>query len=66
MRRIDKAFEKFTGMARCQIVPTYCPYNVDNSWEDADLDTYQFSDNGCNNERGCRGITCDECWDKEV
>jgi hypothetical protein len=67
LRRIDKAFEKFIGMARCQIVPTYCPCDVDTSWDDVDLDTYRLSGNGhYNNESGCRGITCEECWDKDT
>lgn len=64
MRRIDKAFEKFPGQARCEIIPTCCPYQIDHALPDYDVDTFISSDS-CNGP-GCRGITCEECWDTEL
>ena len=64
MKRIDKAFSCFKGEARCQIIENHCPYEMDNSLDDYDINTFQFSDTHI--EKGCRGITCAECWDKEL
>lgn len=63
-RRIDKAFSKFKGEARCEIVPNRCPAEVNDSWPDLDVNTYKSSDNL--DYHGCRGITCEECWDCEI
>lgn len=63
MRRIDKAFKTFKGMTRCEIVPSCCPYQIDPSLPDLDVNTYKTSDTL--NGPGCRGITCEECWDVE-
>ena len=64
MRRIDKAFEVFNGRARCEIVPNCCPYQIDQSLPDVDGDTFKTSDSL--NGPGCRGITCEECWDQKI
>ena len=63
-RRIDEAFKSFKGECRSYIIDNYCPHDIDKNLEDIDIDTYQFSDD--NIEKGCRGITCEECWDKEL
>ena len=68
MKRIDKAFKSFPNKSKCQIVVEHCPYEMDATMEDMDIDTYCFSgqaDSG-NEEPGCRGITCEECWEKEI
>ena len=64
MRRIDKAFSVFKGKARCEIIPNYCPYNVDPRLPDVDGNTYR-EETECR-EQGCRGISCEECWDVEL
>ena len=63
VRRIDKAFEVFKGKAKCEIVPNCCPYQIDKSLPDVDGNTFKTSDSL--NGPGCRGITCDECWEAE-
>lgn len=64
MRRIDKAFSVFKGKARCEIIPNYCPYNVDPRLPDVDGNTYR-EETECR-EQGCRGISCEDCWDTEL
>ena len=64
MRRIDAAFKKFEGMARCEIIPNCCPCQIDPSLPDVDGNTYVTSDH--EDRQGCRGITCEECWDAEL
>lgn len=64
MKTIERGFTFFKDKARCEIVDNYCPYEMDNMLDDMDLDTYEFVDE--NTERGCRGITCEQCWDKEL
>ena len=64
MRRIDKAFQCFKGQYRSEIIDDYCPYEMDDSLDDFDINTYTFSDSSTGH--GCRGITCEECWDKEI
>lgn len=68
MRRIDKAFKCFAGKLRCQIVEEHCPYDMDASLENMDINTYHFSNEAQaeNTEPGCSGITCEECWEKEI
>ena len=59
---------RFPNKSKCQIVVEHCPYEMDATMEDMDIDTYCFSgqaDSG-NEEPGCRGITCEECWEKEI
>ena len=64
MRRIDKAFKVLKDKARCEIIPNYCPYNIDHSLPDVDGDTYR-EETSCR-EQGCRGISCEECWDTKL
>lgn len=63
MKRIDKA-KSFFNEARCEITYNRCPHDMDETLEDYDINTFQFSD--LNVEVGCRGITCEECWEKEL
>jgi hypothetical protein len=63
-RRIDKAFDILKGMAKCEIIPNYCPYQINASLPDIDTDTYKTSDSI--NGPGCRGINCEECWNTEL
>ena len=64
MTRLEKAFTVFKGEMRSEIVDDRCPHEMDESLEDFDIDTYRFPDD--NVERGCRGITCEKCWDKPL
>lgn len=64
MTRIEKALAFFKGVSRCQIIEEYCPFEMDGSLEDYDANTYCFFDD--NTEKGCRGITCEECWNKVI
>ncbi|MBQ8044019.1 MAG: hypothetical protein IJ272_07745 [Clostridia bacterium] len=68
MRRIDKAFRCFPGKLKCQIVAEYCPCEMDSKLEGMDINTYRFSDEAGaqDTEPGCRGITCEDCWEKEI
>jgi len=68
MRRIDKAFSHFPDKLKCQIVTEHCPYEMDNNLDNMDINTYHFSDEaGAEDpDSGCRGITCEECWEKEI
>ena len=42
-----------------------CPFCIDSTWEDCDDDS-MLLDNECKYTLGCRGITCKECWNKEI
>lgn len=42
-----------------------CPFEKFDSGIDMDENTYT-SPFFCTGERGCRGITCKECWNKEA
>ena len=64
MKRIDVGFKLFKHLCRAEIIDEHCPYEIDSILPDQDIDTYRFLD-GCT-ERGCRGITCEECWGIEV
>lgn len=63
MRRIDKAFSVFPGMARCEIIPNCCPFQIDPNLPDVDGNTFKTSDTL--NGPGCRGISCEECWNTQ-
>ena len=64
MKRIDVGFKLFKHLCREEIIDEHCPYEIDSILPDQDIDTYKFLD-GCI-ERGCRGITCEECWEITV
>jgi len=64
MKRIDKAFKLLRGKGRDEIITNYCPCILIKSLPDFDIDSYKFEDSCI--ERGCRGLTCDACWDKEI
>ena len=65
--RIDAAMDSqmFPQELRSTISSEYCPYEMDSSLENIDMDTYRFSEYNGDDRVGCRGITCDECWAKE-
>lgn len=62
MRYIDEGFSKL-NKCRSEIVENYCPSDVEQELPDLDINTYKFEDG--DTQKGCRGITCEECWDKE-
>lgn len=65
MKRINLGFRKFPNLARCEITYDYCPYDADKSLPDFDINTFKFTEYK-NDNRGCRSIDCDECWDVEI
>ena len=66
-RRITKALQRFKGECKSYIIDNYCPYDMDNNLEDLDPSTFVYSNEVyVAHERGCRGITCEDCWDKEL
>lgn len=65
MKRIDLGFKVFRGLARCEITYDHCPYEADKSLPDYDMGTFKFTERK-GDDRGCRGILCDECWDIEL
>lgn len=66
-RRITQALQRFKGECKSYIIDNYCPYDMDKNLEDLDPSTFSYSNEVyVAHERGCRGITCEECWDKEL
>ena len=64
MRRIEKAFEVVENLMRCEIIDNFCPDLIDPSLPNFDINTFKHSDDP--DGPGCRGITCEECWDMEL
>jgi hypothetical protein len=73
MKRIDKAFENFPDgicddddkfISKENYINEYCPYNLQVSEEDYDWSKGTVGDSS--DIKGCRGITCIECWNKEL
>lgn len=66
--RIEKAL-KVLGpkYSKSTIQSMFCPHDIiDNTLEELDINTYVFDDPNSRYGTGCRGITCEECWDKEL
>ena len=66
MKRIEKAQEKIPYLLKSSIIKLFCPYDIDDTLDDSDMSTYRFDDPNSRYKTGCRGITCKECWDKEI
>ena len=71
MKRIEKAYidypdgvviEKDNGLMKNSNIEDFCPYDLDCSEDVLDENT-KVGEYG--NIKGCRGITCEQCWDKE-
>jgi hypothetical protein len=63
MTLLEKAFEIEKGqIEKNQIVETNCPYDY-NLGLDLDSD---YAYNKDLKITGCRGISCEECWNKEA
>ena len=70
MTIIDKALnskDNRLGNSRYEIIDNYCPHDFDEKLSRMDHNTYEFKEDLDGYlEGGCRGITCDECWNKEI
>lgn len=73
MKRIDKAYELFPDgvdlgdgvvIPKEEYVYEFCPYNL--GVDDTDSAYYDNGNEKDIQDKGCRGITCEECWNKEV
>lgn len=66
MTRLERAYQEYpTGLIYegCYLQNLdCCPYSVDMGEDD--LDKYSLVVKN-NKILGCRGITCEQCWDKE-
>lgn len=66
MKRIEKALEikgRFSSSA-IMIIQNNCPDDMYEDLEGMDCSTAKFGSSI--DECGCRGITCEECWNKEL
>lgn len=70
-RRIDLAIELpgFCSMYRTEIMLQYCPADVfdrsrTNTLCNVDLDPITYKGGATFDTCGCRGITCQQCWEK--
>lgn len=63
MTRIEMGFKFFKDLIRAEITADHCPHEIDENLPDMDIRTYKLDADVC--DKGCRGITCDECWDKQ-
>jgi len=43
-----------------------CPRDVYCGDDDCDIDSAIYKDINCNEIVGCRGISCETCWNKEM
>jgi len=60
---IQKALNSGLVNCRQQLIDECCPYDVDRTMPDVDFNTYKTKESK-KQERGCRGMTCEECWEK--
>ena len=44
----------------------YCPFFLNCGNDDCDVDSAIYKDINCNEIVGCRGISCETCWNKEM
>ncbi|MCR3759202.1 hypothetical protein KYB31_09390 [Clostridium felsineum] len=64
MTLLEKAFEaEKEPIKKERIVEAYCPYDYGLG---LDLDSQTVKLNEYTDATGCRGITCKECWGKEI
>lgn len=69
MKRIDAAIEKFPNgvtyddktFIGLEFIGEFCPFNLQ-----VGKDDYDWSQGLSDNVSGCRGISCIECWNKDV
>lgn len=66
MKMIEKGLGVFKESTRSEIIENHCPKDMNKNLEDMDAYTFTFSDVVTGTERGCRGVTCEECWNKEI
>jgi len=65
MTRVELAKEKGIEIE----INHYCPSVLGSQFPESDIESSFFDDdvyNGMNWAIGCRGITCKECWNKDV
>lgn len=76
MKRIDKAYELFPMgieeegelIPKTRYIEEYCPYNLINGiGEEGNYSgEHGYSADNSITFQGCKGITCIECWNKEL
>jgi len=66
MKRIEKLKEQFSYFSESHLIETLCPYDIDKELENCDKETLRLKHEPPAFKSGCRGITCEECWDKEL
>ena len=64
MKRIERAIERENKKLKDRIIIGSCPCYIDNELPDLDDEIKMFNSDG--NIIGCRGITCEECWNQEI
>ena len=63
MSIIQEALNKGIADFRTALIEEHCPYEVNKNLPDFDINTYKVKEFEWQ-ERGCRGITCEDCWEK--